>query len=272
MKLGKVALILFTLSILTGMGAVLSYSAELTGLDVMTRVDNRDDGDDLTQKLYQKLIDKRGGVRERHMISFRKDYGKDSKSISYFLEPSNVRDTALLTYDYDGTERDDDQWLYLPALKKVRRISSADRGDYFMGTDFTFEDIKQTPELEDYNWTLAGSETVNGHDCWVVDGEPKSDELKKNLGYSKTRGFVRKDIDMTIRTDYWDRKGQELKHFRITDLKQVDGIWTATAMIMENVQTGHRTEMLFSDLKYNTGLSDRIFSERMLKRGYRESD
>ena len=100
------------------MGSVLSYGEEVTGDAVMQRVDNRDDGDDLTQKIYQKLIDKRGGVRERHIVSFRKDYGKDNKGISYFLKPANIRDTALLTYDYDGVARDDDQWLYLPALKK----------------------------------------------------------------------------------------------------------------------------------------------------------
>lgn len=269
MNLGKIALIVFTLSILTGMGSVLSYSKEMTGLDIMTRVDNRDDGDDLIQKIHQKLIDKRGGVREREMISFRKDYGRDSKSISYFLSPANIRDTALLTYDYDGVEKDDDQWLFLPALKKVRRISSADRGDYFMGTDFTFEDIKQTPELEDYSWTLTGSEMVDGHDCWVVDGVPRNDDLKKNLGYSKTRGYIRKDIDVNIRTDYWDRKGQELKHFTIIELVEIDGIWTATKMVMDNIQTKHRTEMMFTEHKYNSGLSDRTFSERMLKRGYR---
>ncbi len=269
MNSGKIVLIIFTLSILTGMGSVLSYSEELSGLEVMSRVDNRDDGDDLIQKIHQKLIDKRGNIREREMVSFRKDYGKDNKSISYFLSPANIRDTALLTWDYDGIEKDDDQWLYLPALKKVRRISSSDRGDYFMGTDFTFEDIKQTPELEDYNWTLAGSETIDGHDCWVVVGEPRTDALKKNLGYSKTRGLIRKDINMTIRTDYWDRKAQLLKHFRATELKQIDGIWTATIMVMENIQTKHYTEMTFTDQKYNTGLSDRMFSERMLKRGYR---
>jgi len=269
MNLGKIALFIFALSILTGMASVLSYSEEMTGLDIMTRVDNRDDGDDLIQKIHQKLIDKRGNVRERKMIAFRKDYGKDSRSISYFLEPANILDTALLTYDYDGVEKDDDQWLYLPALRKVRRISSSDRGDYFMGTDFTFEDIKQTPELEDYYWKMTGSESVDGHDCWVVEGEPKTDALKKNLGYSKTVGYIRKDINITVRTDYWDRKGQELKHFRITELKQISGIWTATNMVMENIQTKHRTEMMFTDQKYNTALSDRTFSERMLKRGYR---
>ncbi|MFQ5354934.1 MAG: outer membrane lipoprotein-sorting protein [Mariprofundaceae bacterium] len=265
----KLALILFAIAVMTGMGAVLSYGEEISGSQIMQRVDDRNDGDDLTQKIYQKLVDKRGGVRERFIVSFRKDYGKDNKSISYFLKPANIRDTALLTYDYDGSERDDDQWLYLPALKKVRRISASDRGDYFMGTDFTFEDIKQTPELEDYNWTLKGSEAVDGHDCWVVQGVPKTDGLKKNLGYSKTMNYIRKDIAMTIRADYWDRKGQELKHFRIIEIKQIDNIWTATSMRMDNIQTGHRTEMLFSGHKYNTGLSDRSFSERMLKRGYR---
>jgi len=269
MNIQRIALIVFAIAILTGMASVLSYGAEPTADEIMQRVEDRDDGDDLTQKIHQKLIDRRGGVRERFMISLRKDYGKDQKSISYFLKPANIRDTALLTYDYDGTARDDDQWLYLPALKKVRRISSSDRGDYFMGTDFTFEDIKQTPELEDYSWSLVGSETIDGFDCWVVQGIPNNDELKKNLGYSKTVSFVRKDIHMTIRSDYWDRKGQELKHFRMIAVEQIDGIWTATGMLMENVQTGHKTEMQFSEHQYNRGVSDRSFSERMLKRGYR---
>ncbi len=270
MNILKVALLTLTLSGGIGAAPVLSYGADPTGLQIMQRVDNRDDGDDLTQSIYQKLIDRRGGVRERFMVAMRKDYGKDSKSISYFLKPANIRDTALLTYDYDGTERDDDQWLYLPALKKVRRISSSDRGDYFMGTDFTFEDVKQTPELEDYNWTLIGSETVDGHDCWKVQGVPKTDELKKDLGYSKTVNFIRKDIDLAIRIDYWDRKGQELKHFHATEVKQIQGVWTATRVVMENIQTGHKTEIVFSDQHYNSGLSDRKFTERMLKRGYRK--
>jgi len=270
MALQKIALVVFGLVMINGMTSMLSYGEEVTGLQIMQRVDNRDDGDDLTQTINQQLIDRRGGVRQRYMVALRKDFGKDSQSISYFLKPSNIRDTALLTYDYDGVVKDDDQWLYLPALKRVRRISSSDRGDYFMGTDFTFEDVKQTPELEDYNWTLSGSETIDGHDCWVVQGVPKTDDLKKNLGYSKTVNYIRKDINLAIRINYWDRKGQKLKHFNATDVKQIQGVWTATKMVMENTQTGHRTEMLFSDQKYNTGLSNRAFSERMLKRGYRK--
>lgn len=260
--------ILFLLSI-SLLFASPAYTEEMTGLDVMKLVDARDDGKDLIQHITQRLIDRRGNVREREMISFSKDYGKDIKSISYFLAPANVRDTALLTWDYDGIEKDDDQWLYLPALKKVRRISSSDRGDYFMGTDFTFEDIKQTPELEDYHWTLLGSETLDGFDVWVVEAEPKTGALKKNLGYSKIRYYVRKDIYMYIKVDFWDRKGQELKHLISTGIKEIQGVWTATGGVMSNVQTEHRTALIFSDQQYNTNLSDRSFSERMLKRGYR---
>ncbi|MDQ7003815.1 MAG: outer membrane lipoprotein-sorting protein [Ghiorsea sp.] len=262
-------------SIWIAVGLSLAFSAPVyaseptTGLEIMKLVEARDDGNDLIQKMTQRLIDKRGSVRERQMISFRKDYGLDSKSVSYFLSPANVRDTAMLTWDYADEAKDDDQWLYLPALKKVRRISSSDRGDYFMGTDFTFEDIKSTPELGDYNWTLQGSEVLDGQDVWVVDAEPKTKELIKNLGYSKVRYAVRKDIYMYIKVDFWDRKGRELKHLISTGITQVDGIWTATGGLMTNVQTNHKTELLLSEHQYNTGLSDRLFTERMIKRGYR---
>ncbi|HID37248.1 MAG TPA: outer membrane lipoprotein-sorting protein [Ghiorsea sp.] len=261
--------------ILTAMGMVAMMSSPAfsneptTGLEVMKLVEARDDGKDLTQKMMQRLVDKRGNVRERRLITFSKDYGLDSKSVSYFLSPANIRDTSMLTWDYADEAKDDDQWLYLPALKKVRRISSSDRGDYFMGTDFTFEDIKATPELGDYNWTLMGSEMLDGKDVWVVEAIPKSKQLMKDLGYSKVVYHVRKDIDMYIKVDFWDRKGRELKHLISTGITQIDGIWTATGGVMKNVQTNHRTELVFSEQEYNTGLSDRMFTERMIKRGYR---
>ncbi len=110
---------------------------------------------------------------------------------------------------------------------------------------------------------------MGGFEVWVVEGEPKTDDLKKNLGYLKARYYVRKDINLYIRVDFWDRKGQELKHLVSEEIRQINGIWTAMSGTMSNVQTGHRTELTFSEHRYNTGLSDRMFSERMLKRGYR---
>ncbi len=246
-----------------------AHATEPTGLSIMQAVDNREDGDDLTQKMTQTLVDRNGNRRVRHIVSFRKDYGKDKKMIIFFTEPANIRDTALLTFDYDDPDADDDQWLYLPALKKVRRISSSDRGDYFMGTDFTFEDMKQTPELEDYHWKLLGSATIDGHDCWKVEGTPVSEDVMRELGYSRMVQFVRKDNDLTIRVDYWDRAGRELKHLRVTKLKQIQGIWSPLEVEMVNVQSNHKTVLGFSQQHYNSGIKNRLFTQRTLKRGYR---
>jgi len=240
-----------------------------TGLEIMQAVDNREDGDTLQQNIHQILIDRNDNKRERHMISFRKDYGKDKKSIVFFAKPANIRDTALLTFDYDDPNTDDDQWLYLPALKKVRRISASDRGDYFMGTDFTFEDMKQTPELQDYHWKLLGSEKINGFDCWKVEGTPVSNDIARELGYSRLLQWVRKDNDFTIQAYYWDQAGRELKHLNITELKKISGIWSSIRIEMVNIQSNHKTRLEFSQQVYNTNMKNRLFTQRTLKRSYR---
>ncbi|MDQ6954470.1 MAG: outer membrane lipoprotein-sorting protein [Mariprofundaceae bacterium] len=249
--------------------AMAGSALEPRGLEIMQAVDAREDGDDLKQNMTQTLVDRNGNQRQRHMVAFRKDFGDDSKLITFFTEPANIRDTALLTFDYDDPKADDDQWLYLPALKKVRRISSSDRGDYFMGTDFTFEDMKQTPELEDYHWTLLGSEQLDGHDCWRVEGRPASEAIMRELGYSKMIQYIRKDNDFSIRSDYWDQAGRELKHLHVVKIKQVQGIWSAVKVEMRNVQSEHQTILELAAQQYNTGLKDRLFSQRTLKRGYR---
>jgi len=263
----------YILLVLSGLALTLSLIspalADPTGLEVMQRVDNREDGDDLKQQLTQTLIDRNGNQRVRHMIGFRKDYGKDKRQVTFFSKPANIRDTALLTFDYDDPHVDDDQWLYLPALKKVRRISAADRGDYFMGTDFTFEDMKQTPELEDYQWKLLGSESVAGHDCWKVEGRPVSDAVARELGYSRMLQYVRKDNDFSVRVDYWDRAGRELKRLYATEIKLIQNIWSPVKVEITNLQSNHRTVLEFSGQQYNTGLKNRLFTQRTLKRGYR---
>jgi len=249
--------------------AMAQETTDPTGLEIMQAVGEREDGDDLKQQMSQTLVDRNGNQRNRHMVAFRKDFGKDSKLITFFTAPANIRDTALLTFDYDDPNADDDQWLYLPALKKVRRISSSDRGNYFMGTDFTFEDMKQTPELEDYHWKLLGSALVDGHDCWKVEGKPASEDIMRELGYSKMIQYIRKDNDFAIRADYWDQAGRELKHLHIVDVQQIQGIWSAIKVEMSNIQSQHKTILEMSNQVFNTGLKDRLFTQRTLKRGYR---
>lgn len=242
---------------------------EPTALQIMVMVDQREDGETLKQQMTQTLTDRNGRERVRKLISFRKDFGADKKMLSFFLEPANIRDTALLTFDYDNAKVDDDQWLYLPALKKVRRISAADRGDYFMGTDFSFEDMKQTPELTDYRWTLLGSEVINGQDCWMVEGDPATQRLGNELGYSKIIHHVRKDNAVSIQVDYWDLAQRPLKTMRILEIQEIQGIWTPLKIEMLNAQSQHKTLIELSAHRYNENISDKQFSQRSLKRGYR---
>lgn len=244
--------------------------AEPTGLEVMQAADSRDEGKDLVQKMTQTLIDRNGNKRIRQMVNFRMDIGEDKKMISFFTEPANIRDTSLLTFDYDNIEADDDQWLYLPALKKVRRISSSDRGDYFMGTDFTFEDMKQTPELSDYHWKLLGSVTIRKLDCWKVEGLPASKEVAEELGYTRIVEYIHKETAIAIQVEYEDLAKQQLKRFEVQDMKEIQGIWSPLRIEMINLQSNHRTVIEFSDQKYNTSLTERNFTQRALKRGYRK--
>jgi hypothetical protein len=118
-----------------------AQAANLTGRDIMVRVDNRDDGETQKAKMTMTLINKVGDKRIRKVVSYRKDYGKDSKAMMIFASPGDVRGTGYLSWEYDDQNKDDDRWLYLPALRKIRRISGSSNSDYFMGTDFTYDDM-----------------------------------------------------------------------------------------------------------------------------------
>ena len=113
----------------------------LTALEIMQRVDARDDGDNMTARQEMILIDKNNHRRVREMTIFAKDEGRDTRRLLFFLSPPNVKHTGFLTYDYNSGDKDDDQWLYLPALRKTKRIASSDKSVAFMGSDFSYADM-----------------------------------------------------------------------------------------------------------------------------------
>ena len=115
--------------------------AEMSAREIMQAVEDREDGDNRVADMSMVLIDKNGDTRTRAIRSFDKDKGEDNQRIMFFLSPADVKDTAFLTYDYDEYEKDDDQWLYLPALRKSKRIASSDKSGSFMGSDFSYSDM-----------------------------------------------------------------------------------------------------------------------------------
>ncbi|MDH3213682.1 MAG: outer membrane lipoprotein-sorting protein [Myxococcales bacterium] len=246
-----------------------AVAAELTGREIMERVDERDDGDNAVQDMEMILIDKNGNERVRKIRSFRRDHGEDTYSILFFLVPADVKDTGFLTYDYDDADKDDDQWLYLPALKKTKRIAAGDKSGSFMGSDFSYADLT-TRELDHYDYTFLKEGEVGGHKVWIVQAIPNTEDEIEETGYTKSVFFVRQDNDVVIRSKNWVKKGRREKYFEVKQLEQIDGIWVATEMHMatkKGTATLHRTVIRASDVRFNQDLAESQFTVRQLEKG-----
>ncbi len=237
--------------------------------EIMVRVDERDDGDDQTSDMQMVLIDKRGKQRIRELRTFGKDKGEDTYSMMFFVSPADVEDTGFLTYDYDDPDRDDDQWLYLPALKKTKRIASSDKSGSFMGSDFSYADMTDRP-LEKYEFQLLQEAEVDGHPVWVIQSTPIDEDEIDETGYTKSIQFVRKDIDVVVRSKIWVKKGKRNKYLEVQELEQIDGIWVPTVMTMttkKGKQTLHKTLLRQTNVKFNQALDFDNFTVRGLETG-----
>jgi len=252
---------------LVGAGAA---SAEtLTGRQIMERVENRDDGDNGISDMEMILIDKRGQQRVRTMRTFSKEFDEGDYSLMFFLSPADVEDTGFLTYDYDDMDRDDDQWLYLPALKKTKRIAAGDKSGSFMGSDFKYSDMSSRP-LDRYDFKLMKEDEIDGQKVWQVEAVPKTEEEIDRTGYTKSVSFVRQDNDMVIRSVGWLKKGKRLRYMEVNSLDQVDGIWVATELTMTTKKgkaTLHKTVLKVSNIKFNQDIDADDFTVRKLEKG-----
>lgn len=261
------------LSIIASLTMIISASlaaAELpSGDEIARNINARDEGEAVSRLLTMELIDADGKTRMRKTKGFRKYYGAEKRTAIFYLEPNNIKGTAFLTYDYPEAGKDDDQWLYLPALRKVRRISASDRGDYFLGTDFTYEDIKleSRASMADYRRRTLGENEADGVHCLLVESVPVSAEIAQELGYGKIEQCVDDNIWMVRRAQMWDVQGNPLKTVNFRDIRQVQGIWTQHELEVFNHKTGHRTRFIFSDVNYQDGVDDGVFSQDALKRG-----
>jgi len=239
-----------------------------TGRQIMEWVDARDDGDDGVSDLEMILIDKRGGERVRTLRSFSRDVGEDTQTIMFFMSPADVKDTGFLTYDYDDPDRDDDQWLYLPALKKSKRIAGGDKSGSFMGSDFTYADMTSRV-LDRYQYTLMKETEVDGAPVWQVEAIPNEKEIEET-GYTKSILFIRKDNHVMVRAVNWVKKGNRLKYFEASHLELVDGIWVPHLLTMKTTKgqtTLHRTVINVSNVKFGQDLDEQMFTVRRLEKG-----
>ncbi len=248
----------------------LLIAAELPGGDeIAKRINARNEGVAVSRKLTMQMTDRTGKTRIRDTRAFRKYFGDEKRTVIFYQQPKSVKGTAFLTWDYPRTEQDDDQWLYLPAMRKVRRISAADRGDYFLGTDLSYEDIKLESRIgiDDYRRKTLGENEVDGHHCYILESLPVDAATAKELGYGKIEQCVDSKIWIVRKAKMWDVNMNPLKTVYFSDIREVQGIWTQHRIEVENHKTGHRTSFRFSDVDYQGGVRDELFTQNALRRG-----
>lgn len=240
-----------------------------TAREIMERFDAQDSADDERVDFEMKLINKKGDERSRKVRqTLMTDDDGQRRALIRFLEPGDVRGTGLLTIEHE--DRDDDQWLYLPALRRTRRISPANQTDRFMGSDFTYEDV-QSEDLEAFDYSLVRTDTLEGTAAYVVEAVPATDEKREESGYAKRHLWIDAETFVNHKIHFFNDDGDQIKTFTATEFKKVEGSdkWRAHRMEMDHQVNEHRTVLLYDNYEVNQGIDDDVFSRRFLKRGAR---
>ncbi|ELB2747304.1 outer membrane lipoprotein-sorting protein [Vibrio alginolyticus] len=261
MNLLKNALKVSALSVSLFMShAVLADEAK--GLEIAQERKARDEGwgDSVaTMQMILRNAQGESSTRLMRLQSLEVD-GDGDKGLTIFDEPRDVKGTAFLNHSH--TVGADDQWLYLPALKRVKRISSRNKSGPFMGSEFAYEDLSSF-EIEKYRFNYLKDDSINGQDVFVVEQIPTD----KNSGYIKQTVWLDKAHYRPLKVEFYDRKGSLLKTLSFSDYKQyLNQYWRAHTMAMTNHQTGKSTELTTSEMRFNTGLQDNDFHKNVLKR------
>ncbi len=214
------------------------------------------------------LINDKGQTRERQNTSYSvlEANGIDSKILVKFSYPTDIKGTAFLEIEH--SDADDDQWIYLPALGKSRRLVANNKKDSFVGSDFSYGDIS-LPKVDLYEHRLLDSETVGGQDCYKIESTPRTEATRTNSGYNRKITWVRKDNFLETRVEYYDLSGRLFKTQVVTGAKLIEPErqrWLALRREMTNEQTGHRTVLTFDQIDASPSVPEDLFTTRYLER------
>jgi predicted RND superfamily exporter protein len=236
---------------------------------IAQNVADRKEGDAARRILDITLTDRRDKVRERQALVLKlKQEDARLTRISY-LEPRSVEGVSFLSHDFHSADRDDDRWLYVPATRRARRLPASARGDYFLGTDFTYEDIQSELKfnVDDYDFEYRGTETRNGKELHIIAGTPRNEDIARQLGYGAFEALVDETTWMPAQVDFQDPDLEPLKTIHVHQVETIDGIVTATRIEAINHQTGHSTVFALRDVSHPDTLPGNIFQPSGLTRG-----
>ena len=241
---------------------VCAQTPEERGLEIALEADKRDAGfGDLSSNMVMTLKNANGDTSIRKMRSKALEVvGDGDKSLTIFDKPADVKGTAFLSFTH--ILEADDQWLYLPALKRVKRISSKNKSGPFMGSEFAFEDMTSF-EVEKFSYTYVGDETINGEACFVLEQTPQYDYS----GYTLQKVWIDKSHYRVHKVEFYDKKGALLKVLELKDYELYkDKYWRPIRSEMTNVQTRKSTSLITESLIFDTDLSESDFDKNSLKR------
>ncbi len=243
--------------------ATMAETAEEKGLAIAQEADKRDTGfGDFTADMLMVLRNKHGQQSNRKIRSRTLEVEDDGdKSMTIFDTPRDVKGTAFLNYTHKVG--DDDQWLYLPALKRVKRISSRNKSGSFMGSEFAYEDIS-SQEVEKYTYKWIRDEVYDGRECFVIERYPVD---RRNSGYIRQVSWIDKNEYREWKAGYYDRKNSLLKTLTVKGYQRyLDKYWRPDEMNMVNHQSGKSTTLIWSNYNFRTGLTKKNFNRNSLKR------
>lgn len=233
----------------------------LDGKEIAVKVHDVSESKTTHSAIAMKLVDKNGKVDSRMIEEFGMKNGDLSSTVMVFKSPASVKNTRFLKKENDGSA--DDKWIYLPALKRVRRVASSDGSKSFMGTDFTYDDM-ETRDVERDIHTLLKEESIDGNECYVVKGQAKD---KNDSQYSYRVSWIRKDNFVPIKVELYDKSEALLKVMVVKKLDNIDGYWTPLEVEMENIQSGHKTVLSIKKIEFDKGVNPKVFSQNFLSSG-----
>ena len=240
--------------------AIPSWSSPEKGLEIMKKSDKANEGFlGESSEMHMTLINAHGDKVERKMKSKVKETKADGdKSIITFLWPADVKGTKMLTWTHKNSN--DDQWLYLPALKRVKRITSRNKTGSFMGSEFSYEDLG-SQEVEKYTYNYVKDSKTKGRKVWIIERV----STDKNSGYSKQVVYLDKEYQNALKIEYFDRKGELLKVADFSDWKKLGKFWRSHKIDMKNKQTKKSSILEWKNRKLNEKFNDREFNKNKLK-------
>jgi hypothetical protein len=243
---------------------------DLTGRQIMDKQKERHKAKTEVGSETMILADKDGGKERRQVKRYSKEVEKDlHRYLIVFLAPADIKGTALLTWEQKG--RENDQWLYLPAQKKMQRIAKGSKKNYFMGTDFTYEDL-EAEDLDQFEYKVLRSEPLSqdgrNYECYVIQAAPSNEEKKRESGYSKKISWVDKKEFMTLKIEFYDRRDKLQKVQTNHEMENVGGTsWRPKKTLMDHQEKGHQTLTGTVSRELNKPMDDSTFTERFILSG-----